>query len=151
MTSVEIWKPVPGYPGYEASNLGEVKSRGRTVDFSMSRDGYPKVGRTYVHTFVMLAFRGKPPEGYECAHYDGNKLNNTLANLRYATRLENSADTLRHGKRPRGERNGRAKLTEADVIAIRSMRGMGKTIAIKFNVSAAVISAIKHRKAWGWL
>lgn len=149
--TIEVWEPVPGHPGYEASNLGGVRLRGCDVNFSVSHDGYPRVGWIYVHTFVMLAFHGEPPEGYETAHYDGNKWNNTLDNLRYATRLENSHDTLRHGRRPRGERNGRAKLTEADVIAIRSMRGVRKTIAAKFQVSPFVISAIKHRKAWGWL
>lgn len=110
----EIWKAIPGYESYEISNMGNVKSidrvssNGRKLKGKMraqakGTDGYLLValckdGKTKsfsVHKLVMLAFIGKPPQGYEVNHIDENKLNNQLSNLEYVTRLEN----CNHGTR----------------------------------------------------
>ena len=110
----------------------------------------------YVHKLVLLAFHGAPPEGMEVCHADGNRDNNNLSNLRYGTRSENARDRIVHGRGPdgkktRGEKNGVAKLTEADVRRIRSMSGSLKEIAAKFGVHFGTIHCIKSRKTWGHL
>lgn len=166
MTSVEIWKPVPGRPGYEVSNLGRVKSLdrwvnsgkgkrfhvGRILRNNIGNHGYFQAGDLGpVHILMMLAFHGEPLKGYEVAHNDGVRLNNVLSNLRYDTRVGNFADTLKHGTRSRGERNGQSKLTEAEVTAIRSMPGSTRAIARQFNVCQTTIVLIKRHERWGWL
>jgi DNA invertase Pin-like site-specific DNA recombinase len=73
--------------------------------------------------------------------------------LRWATPVENMADTLVHGTRNRGERHGIAKLTEDDVRIIRQMIASGhrqRMIAEKFGVQVMAISNINRRVTWGW-
>lgn len=114
---VEIWKWIPEYEErYKVSNLGRLKSYAcsKYVDdypghFIKPRDdnGYLVVVLTNqkgkkacrgVHRLVLLAFEGSPPEGKpQCAHADGNKRNNSLHNLRWASAKENAQDKMRHG------------------------------------------------------
>jgi hypothetical protein len=121
---MEEWRQVPEYEGfYEVSDAGRVRSVDRTVPgaqgltyalrgcllaqhsdgggylrVSLFRDG---VGRTIkVHRLVLLAFIGPPADGMEGCHNDGDSNNNTLSNLRWGTKAENSQDTLRHGRHP---------------------------------------------------
>jgi hypothetical protein len=127
----EIWRPIAGRDGYEVSDLGRVRSlpriitrirrgrtercfyKGRVLRQGRARNGYLTVslsGRSVnVHTVVLRAFRGESPPGYQAAHYDGEKSNNSLANLRWASRSENEADKRRHGTYLAGVRthNGR--------------------------------------------
>ncbi len=119
----EAWKPIPGYPGYEASDHGRVRSidrrtwseaRGQWINWKgralranqrsgyflvyPSRDG--KISSIFVHTAVLLAFVGPRPDGWECCHYDDNKHNNNLTNLRWDTVSENKRDLIRNGRHP---------------------------------------------------
>lgn len=56
----------------------------------------------------------------------------------------------RRGPRPNsyGERNGMAKLTEANVLAIRKDTRLLRDVAPAYGVSEATISLIKNRKMW---
>ena len=121
-TQFEEWRDIPGYEGmYQVSNLGQVRSIGRTVTRSdgqvhrykgkilstplLQQTGYPFVklsnhGKNQVrtvHSLVAEAFFGPRPEGTEVCHGDGNPTNNHVDNLRYGTRSENELDKLRHG------------------------------------------------------
>ena len=69
----------------------------------------------------------------------------------------NKASGLKNGahihpeRLPRGERNGRSKISGDIVLAIRSMRdsgSMGIEIAKRFNVSPATVSKIIRRESW---
>lgn len=172
---MEKWHPVIGYEGfYEVSNLGRVRSldrnvtyrngrnkdwRGQILKSSMTGSGYPGVelcrngtGKTtLVHVLVAAAFIGPRPKGKHVAHYDGDKSNPKLSNLRYASPTENNADKIRHGKTAHGERNGLAKLTDADIMAIRARLQAGErgnAIAKDFGVTPANISQIKLLQTW---
>lgn len=175
----EHWLPVPGYEGiYEVSDRGRMRSldrhvhrtgvrgdahvQGRILKGSPNSDGYLSVdlrdsGRrqsTKVHRVVALAFLGEPPEGAEVAHWDGDRANNSLSNLRYDTRTGNQRDRYRHHTDNRGERSGKAKLTTAGVIDIRRRIAAGDRldyIARDFGVSPVTISGIKARRRWAWL
>jgi hypothetical protein len=116
---MEQWRPIPGHDGYEASDLGRIRSLDRRVPqrtkggVTMSRlwtgrilaqaidgAGYWSVGEKLgrVHILVMLAFVGPCPDGLEVCHNDGDHRNVALLNLRYDTRKANVADLVRHGK-----------------------------------------------------
>ena len=97
----EIWKDVPGFEGYQASNLGRVKSfvqnkNGRILKTNL-QEGYQRVSlakdKTYksygVHQLVMLTFIGDCPKGKEIDHINTIRNDNRLVNLRYCTRKEN--------------------------------------------------------------
>lgn len=111
----EQWRPIPGSPGYEVSDLGRVVSYRRTRPvilkpwvtpkgyhfvrlWSTALDSSPLA----VHRLVMRTFIGAPPEGLEVRHLDGNADNNALSNLAYGTHLENVQDSIRHGTHPNG-------------------------------------------------
>ena len=162
----EEWRPVLGHDGYEASNLGRVRSVDRWIERKTSRSwfkrgrilrapldhGYPRTRIGYVHDFVMRAFHGLPPDGMWVAHNDGNPSNNRLDNLRYAMPSENAMDRVAHGTANRGSRNGFAKLTEQQVLAIRNSKDKTQTaLAKEFGVSLMCINTVVNRTRWAWL
>lgn len=102
----EAWRPVPGVEPYEVSNMGRVRNgeTGRVLKpwktHSNSREYWRvelKRKKHRVHTLVLAAFIGPRPSGHECAHHNGDSLDNRLCNLRWATPQENRADGERHG------------------------------------------------------
>jgi hypothetical protein len=101
----EIWKPIPGRRGYEASDLGNIRStgtRGRVLRQFTLWSGYKtthlssKHMNNYVHRLVALAFMGKSPKGMHVCHNNGIKSDNRLVNLRFDTRSGNMRDVARH-------------------------------------------------------
>ena len=124
------------------------------------KHGYPDI---YVGGKVMLATRyictlihGKPPtQWYHAAHSCGKGRSGCVNpnHLRWATPKENIADKVIHGTDFRGERNGRAKLREADVLLIRAARGKKPTTAIaaKYGITLTQVHNIQKRKAWRFL
>lgn len=112
--NAEEWLPIPGFPGYEVSDLGNVRSwllPGRTENRRVepkllkpgrNTSGYPVVGlhgRTVqVHAAVLAAFIGPRPDGYVTRHLNGVKTDARLSNLVYGTPSENMQDQLRLGE-----------------------------------------------------
>lgn len=76
------------------------------------------------------------------------------AHLFLGTPKDNSQDAVKKGRNAKlyGERNGKAKLTRADVLAIRRMCRRGgvyqKTVAKQFGVSEATVSYVVHGERW---
>jgi hypothetical protein len=149
----EEWRPIASPAGgYEASSHGRIRSPRGLIAGTVDRDGYLRVRlkdqRAYrAHRLVCEAFHGPPPEGCEVAHLDGNRLNNRQDNLVWASRAENMSHKALHGTSQGGERNGRAKLSDADVASIRSATKLGysrRTIASWFGVSPTQIQRIVH-------
>lgn len=101
-TSDEKWRPVNDYEGlYEISNHGRFKSlhkrnKGRILATSL-RTGYPSVklsknGREQqkrIHRLLAEAWIDNPEQKPWVDHIDGNKLNHSLSNLRWVTKIEN--------------------------------------------------------------
>lgn len=106
-----------------------------------------------IHCLILTAFRGPCPEGMECCHHDGNKLNNRLDNIRWDTPKANAADTIRLGRQPnlRGSRNGRALLDEPKVAQIKAaiLAGQGDdTIRRRFDLTRNQYFKIKGGRTW---
>ena len=98
----------------------------------------------------MLAFKGDCPKGREVAHIDGDQQNNRLENLMYATPLENNRHKAIHGTQPVGSKMWNAKLTEQDVIDIRSKSPQISyaKIAKEYKVSLMAVANVITRKTW---
>lgn len=172
------WRSIPGFPDYEVSEYGHLRRvrAGRTRRAGWVLKGYinahgylcykiMNAKREKVlakaHRLVCLAFYGLPPDGREhVAHYDGNPLNNHYTNLRWASPKDNAEDAIRLGEL-RGTKNGRAKLTEEEVIEIRkeyrARQGKHGTVAFlarKYGLShSAMLSVVKGdhwRHIHGW-
>lgn len=104
----EQWRSVPGYAGrYDVSDGGTIWSvrAGRPMTPYLHRNGYLAVGlwdgekrtTTYVHRLVAAAFLSQPDADHEVCHRDGDRLNNTVSNLRWGTRADNMRDAIAHG------------------------------------------------------
>ena len=161
----EIWKEIPGFPGYKASNLGRIWSAGNKRGNVLPRILQSvKIRRNYFahlhingkgHTLkiarlVLLAFVGPCPEGMECCHYNDKGEDNHLTNLRWDTHNSNTADSIRNGVK-RGTKNGRAKLSESQIEEIKSLHKAGhlqRNIAKQFNISKGSVSNIVLGKSW---
>lgn len=126
----EEWRDIPGYEGcYQVSSIGRVRSldrrarrrhhsgrqfecqlRGRVLSLQYGGTGYLQValGRgniRMVHRLVALAFIGPVPPGHEVRHRNGDKTDNSLANLAYATHVENELDKRAHGTHHLGSKS----------------------------------------------
>ena len=110
----EIWKDIKGYEGYyQVSNLGNVRSVERIVDYSdgikrlrkgsilkaeKNRNGYlritlsksSKVKKMMIHRLVAQAFIPNPSNLPEINHKDEVKTNNRVGNLEWCSHLYNS-------------------------------------------------------------
>ena len=127
--ALERWKPIDGFPGYHVSDQGRITGKsGRILRQQTTWKGYLRVclhsnGRkayATVHSLVLSAFSGPRQTGMHGCHIDGNKLNNQLSNLKWASPSENYDDKRRHGTAQEGEAHGRSKLTAAQVSEIRT-------------------------------
>ena len=100
---VEEWRDISGYSNYQVSTIGRVMNvkSGRVLKTTTHRGGYHQLTlslnsncTTYeVHRLVGLAFIPNPMNKPSVDHIDSNaKLNNTIENLRWATRTEQEAN-----------------------------------------------------------
>lgn len=104
MQAAEQFKSIPGFNNlYLASNCGEIKSvrSGIILKQRMAR-GYKRINisidgnhKTFsVHRLIALAFLTNQEEKEAINHKDGNKSNNHVSNLEWATGSEN----IRHAQ-----------------------------------------------------
>lgn len=164
------WRIVPPFPDYEVSSDGEVRRRGATVLLKarLSKDGYRLVTlmkpatercadstKNYtpakISRLVCLAFLGAPVGRLHAAHGNGDRADDRLQNLRWATPAENGADQYLHGTRMRGVRSPRAKLNDASVAMLRQRRHAGATwasLASEFGISSRSARSAASRKTW---
>jgi hypothetical protein len=102
------------------------------------------------HRFAYLRFRGPIPANMCACHRCDNRLCVNPDHLFLGTRKENMQDMYRKGRSydRRGEGNNRAKLTAAQVIAIRNDPREGAPIAAEYGIHRLSVYAIKNRKKW---
>ena len=169
----EIWKAIPKFSRYEASNLGRIRSMNyknsnkiKVLKPVIAKDGYyqtmllndfGKYKSWKVHKFVAMTFLGEIGNK-EVNHIDGNKLNNRIENLEIIPKSENILHAYNLGliTPKRGSSNGNSKLTEKQVKEIREIAKNGgryygrKQLAEKYGVSECCIKEIVNRRRNTW-
>lgn len=156
MTEVWLRVPMAPYRNYEVSNLGNVRRGGHKLAPVLGADGYHSVRLYYsglgkrfrINRLVCEAFHGTPFDGAHAAHIDGDRHNNSADNLRWATAKANAADKAAHGTHQSGEAHPRARLTIADIQAIRASAKKRSEIAAEFGISYWHVKEIRARRKW---
>lgn len=172
----EEWRDVVGFECYyEVSNIGNVRRKKGTSRLQCKqlkgipdKDGYFRVNlkvkcKTHtkrIHRLVAMAFIDNVEQKEQINHINGIKNDNRVENLEWCSNSENRIHAyltgLQNGLSRRGVKNNFNKLTNEEIIKIKSLydkkNGMTmKRIAEKFNVTEGCIQRIISKKNWAWL
>ena len=162
------YKQIPSFPNYYVDeNSNVLNHKGHLMTPWSDKKGYLYLGlrknnKKYnrgIHQLVCEAFHGiKPIDKQLVAHNNGIKLDNRPSNLRWATVKENSADTILHGNDIKGSKNGVSKLTEDQVIRLKTAyaslnsdklpKGFTSKFAKEYGVDYRNIWAIIRGVSW---
>jgi len=172
----EVWMPVVGWENaYEVSNRGNVRSidrlvnsknntkalrKGKMLKSKIDKYGYviyslisPRK-KSYVgaHRLVAMAFITNKENKPTVNHIDGNKLNNNIGNLEWATWTENNRHARSTGLNisSKGEKHYQAKITEVKALEILTLSKTKTTkeISNQLNISPSIVGKIKRRETW---
>lgn len=168
----EQWRPIDGFPRYEVSNLGGIRSTRyapsksnpppRVLSKRVNRGGYLVVSlrnengpkNLLVHRLVMLAFGDEQPPGkWMCLHKDSNPKNSAIDNLYWGDPADNARDCkeARHYHPRFGSNHPNSVLTEEDVVRIKKQVKDGVSIheVARINgVRRCTIHDILKKKWW---
>jgi hypothetical protein len=112
--------------------------------------------RLGAHVAMYEAVHGPIPAGMEVRHSCDNPPCIAIEHLLLGTHADNMRDMRergrhRWGERPRGAAHHNSKLTEADVLAIRSDPQGCDRLARAYGVTPTTIRHIRNRRTWNWL
>jgi hypothetical protein len=133
------WKTIENYPKYKISDCGMVmNSRGWILKPVKDGDGYLKITpyvngkkkNCKIHRLVAEAFIPNPENKREVDHIDRDRTNNHIDNLRWATRSENSQNTVHQCNNKLGIKNISYCKTKDRYIYVKYIEG--KRIAKRF-------------------
>lgn len=156
-------KEIPGFEGrYSVDENGSVLNikRNRLASIKFSKNtGYYGVSLTNsegvrkfpsIHRLVALTFIPNPENKREVNHKDGDKSNNHISNLEWATPSENIRHAYRSGLMvgQRGEVMHSACLSNAQVLEIFKSSLSNRELATLYNVDYFVIYQIKKGINW---
>lgn len=153
-----MWHPPTGAETYakytDRSNPdGCHPWRGRTVEGTLVYGILSVAGRaTLAHRFGYEMHHGPIPDGLQVRHTCDNPLCQNPKHMLIGTSAQNHADMVERGRSTYGERNPRAKFTEAQVLEIRRNYAANPethaAIARRHGVHGPAITRILNRKRW---
>lgn len=171
---MEIWKDIVGYEGiYQVSNLGKVKRIGaygnqtskkwksnKLLKPASKNNGYMFVGLSkdgsvkskHIHRLVAEAFIPNPQNKSTVNHKDGDRSNNIVENLEWATYSENNVHSIDVLGRDSKNRSDSKPVLQFDKVgnfikeypSMREAQRQTKIIGID-----KVCSGVKYRKTAG--
>lgn len=161
------WQPITGYPAYEVSSCGRVRFLGGQRRFGHTVRQAPPSERApqphssgylqlviqrknlFVHRLVAEAFVPNGcPERKHINHKNGNKHDNRVENLEWVTSKENHQHKVRVLGIGAGETHSQARLSLAEVEAIRTATGTHQGIADYFGISRQHVGDIRSGRKW---
>jgi len=164
----ELWLPMVGFENnYAISDFGRLKktknrknSTNQILKQSTTEKGYKfkmikKDGVStinYIHIAVAKAFIPNPDNLPEVNHKFGKKWDNRKTELEWSTSSDNMKHSYALGLQVslKGENHNMSKLTEKEVLEIRTLKGVitHKELGEKYGVSRQTISKIMNNTLW---
>lgn len=126
--------------------IGSIQSRGYGDVFNKSFGGH-----VLAHRVAWMLYRGHIPDGQCVLHKCDVRRCVNPDHLFLGTISDNQADMVSKERQAKGERNGHARLSETDVVAIRRAHERGisqRLIADEHCISRPAVSDIVRRKRW---
>lgn len=153
---MEIWKDIIGFESlYEVSNYGQIRNVKtlRILKFHLETKGYlgislrknNKSKRFAVHRLVAIAFIPNPENKPEVNHKDGDKQNNRVDNLEWATAKENTNHSINTGLRKTKLSFEIAEQIRKEFVPFKMTR---QQLAIKYKVSLGTVKDIVRNVIW---
>lgn len=167
----EKWLSIAGFPDYQVSNMGRVRSRKKSIKFPLpengwrilkggkDKDGYRRLvlctednrKSVKIAHLVYEAFIGERSPDKVIRHRNGNNQDDRAENLKQGTQAENINDKFEHGTIARGCSHGKSKLSESQAKQIKSSNLSTTELAKMNGVSLSCVCDIKAGRTWAWL
>lgn len=170
-----IWKDVPGYPLYEVSSDGTIRTKRRIARnrhssweigphirktmigttgykcFTISVSGRTKMMK--IHRLVAQAFIPNPDNKPQVNHINGIKTDNRVENLEWCTSGENHRHARKNGlyHPAKGPDTAKAKLIDSDIYTIIGLHEGGasqRQIAYEMCISRRNVRSILSEQTW---
>lgn len=140
---------------YIITEYGEIinKITGHKLKPQPNSKGYLRVQlggkRYFVHRLVAEKYIPNPENKEQVNHINGDKTDNRVENLEWATNQENRDHAVKNHLHLCGEDCSWSKLTWSDVNYIREHKEISSTeIAKVFNISPSHVRDIRANKSW---
>lgn len=166
---MEKWKRIEGFSRYRVSDKGRVLNVWTDKILKINtKPKYSQVGLVndegitkclLVHRLVAQAFIPNPDNKPTVNHKNGDKHDNDVDNLEWATQQENvnhafETGLKNFGNTPRGSKHGTAKLTDIDIMYIRKRVANGESqnsLAKEYQLTIGAVNQIIQGTTWGHL
>lgn len=173
----EIWKTYPDYPFIEASNLGRIRTKDRTIIHKDGvkqfikgkvlkqyhhKNGYMYVGISYkgkkislrVHRIVATCFLPNPNNLPQINHKDCNRANNNVSNLEWCTAQYNMNYKEKYGISYKEGTPKKATLAinldTFEILLFKSQREAGEKLGISYQNINKVVKGQRDKAGGYW-
>lgn len=151
---METWKKIHRFENYEISNLGNVRKKsGKVLVKRIDKDreviNLVKNNKPYscrICVLVAVAFLRNYKNHSRVRNINGVKSENQATNLEWNDIKGIFYDGQNNGSS--GQKNGRAKITENQVLEIRKSSLKQKELSKIYGIKQNTISLIKNRHLW---